>query len=88
MPENRHQHILKDELIELKNKSSKEKLPKRLRRVAVWDDVNEQVVELITNQMTWTSNTIGELYKSRWEVEIFFRAVKQLLHIKSFIGTS
>jgi hypothetical protein len=88
LPENMHQHVLKDEIIELKNKSSKKKYPKKLRRVAVWDDVNEQVVELITNQMTWTSNTIGELYKSRWEVEIFFRDVKQLLNIKSFIGTS
>lgn len=88
LPENRHQHILKDEIIELKNKSSKEKYPKRLRRVAVWDDVNEQVIELITNQMTWSCNTIGELYKSRWQVEIFFRDIKQLLHIKSFIGTS
>jgi len=67
LPDNRHQHILKDEIIELKNKSSKEKYPKRLRSVA---------------------NTIGELYKSRWEVEIFFRDIKQLLHIKSFIGTS
>ena len=86
--ENRHQHILKDEIIELKNKSSKEKYPKRLRRVAVWDDVNMQVIELITNQMTWSCNTIGELYKSRWQVEIFFRDIKQLLHIKSFIGTS
>jgi hypothetical protein len=88
LPENRHGHILKDEIIELKNKSSKEKYPKRLRRVAVWDDVNKQVIELITNQMTWTANTIGELYKSRWNVEIFFRDIKQLLHIKSFIGTS
>lgn len=88
LPEKRHQHILKDEIIELKNKSSKEKYPKRLRRVALWDDVNQQVIEIITNQMTWTANTIGELYKSRWEVEIFFRDIKQLLHIKSFIGTS
>ena len=88
LPENRHQHILKDEIIELKNKSSKEKYPKRLRRVAVWDDVNMQVIELITNQMTWTCNTIGELYKSRWQVEIFFRDIKHLLHIKSFIGAS
>lgn len=88
LPENRHQHILKDEIIELKNKSSKETYPKRLRRVAVWDDVNMQVIELITNQMTWSCNTIGELYKSRWQVEIFFRDIKQLLHIKSFIGTS
>lgn len=88
LPENRHQHILKDEIIELKNKSSKEKYPKRLRRVAVWDDVNQQVIELITNQVAWSCNTIGELYKSRWQVEIFFRDIKQLLHIKSFIGTS
>lgn len=88
LPENRHQHILKDEIIELKNKSSKERYPKRLRRVAVWDDVNLQVIELITNHMTWSCNTIGELYKSRWQVEIFFRDIKQLLHIKSFIGTS
>ena len=38
--------------------------------------------------MTWTANTISELYKSRWQIEIFFREIKQLLHIKSFIGTS
>jgi hypothetical protein len=88
LPENTHQHILKDEMIELKNKSSKEKYPQQLRRVAVWDDENNQVIELITNQMNWVANTIGELYKSRWQVEIFFRDIKQLLHIKSFIGTS
>jgi IS4 transposase len=56
--------------------------------VAVWDEKNEQVIELITNQMKWSANTISELYKSRWQVEIFFRDIKQLLHIKSFIGTS
>lgn len=88
LPANKHQHILKDEIIELKNKTSKDKYPKRLRRVVIWDDVNKQVIEIITNQMTWTANTIGELYKSRWQIEIFFREIKQLLHIKSFIGTS
>ena len=88
LPDNRHQHILKDEIIELKNKSSKDKYPKRLRRVAIWDEVNKQVIELITNHMKWTANTIGELYRSRWDIEIFFRDIKQLLHIKSFIGTS
>ncbi|WP_345191472.1 transposase, partial [Algibacter agarivorans] len=41
-----------------------------------------------TNQMSWTANTITELYKARWEVEIFIRDIKQQLHIKSFIGTS
>ena len=88
LPENRHPHLLKDEIIELSNPTSKLKYPKHLRRIAIWDNLNEQVIELITNQMTWSANTIGELYKSRWEVEIFFRDIKQLLHIKSFIGTS
>lgn len=88
LPENKHPHLLKDEIIELKNKSSKQKYPKRLRRVAVWDDINKQVIELITNQLKWCANTIAELYKSRWQVEIFFRDIKQLLNIKSFIGTS
>lgn len=88
LPENRHEHILKDELIELENETSRNKYKGKLRRVSVWDDKNQQVIELITNQLTWTANTISELYKSRWQIEIFFREIKQLLHIKSFIGTS
>ena len=88
LPENRHPHILKDEIIQLNNPTSLGKYPKKLRRVAVWDDVNGQVIEIITNQMNWSANTIGELYKSRWQIEIFFREIKQLLHIKTFIGTT
>jgi hypothetical protein len=88
LPDNRHQHVLKDEIIEFSGVQAKRKYPKRLRRVAIWDDENKQVIELITNQMSWTANTISELYKSRWQIEIFFREIKQLLHIKSFIGTS
>jgi hypothetical protein len=88
LPDNRHQHILKDELIELTGYQSVKKYPKRLRRIAIWDEENQQTIELITNQTSWTANTISELYKSRWEIEIFFRDIKGLLHIKSFIGTS
>lgn len=88
LPQTKHQHILKDEIIELKNDDSRQKYPKSLRRIAIWDDVNKQTIELITNHTTWAASTIAELYKSRWQVEIFFRDIKQLLHIKSFIGTS
>lgn len=87
-PGDRHPHILKDEIIELKIPKSKKRYPKKLRRVVVWDEANQQEIELLTNQMQWVANTVGELYKSRWQVEIFFREIKQLLHIKSFIGTS
>ena len=88
LPEQRHQHILKDEIIELTGNKTKEKYTKKLRRVALWDDKNQQTIEVITNQMSWTANTITALYKARWEVEIFFRDIKQQLHIKSFIGTT
>lgn len=45
-------------------------------------------VELITNNFKWSADTISEVYKSRGQIEIFFRDIKQLLHIKTFIGTS
>ncbi|MDR9409668.1 MAG: IS4 family transposase [Balneolaceae bacterium] len=88
LPDGRHEHILIDERIRLTGPQSSKKYPGTLRRVAVWDEQNKQVIELITNHPTWTANTIGQLYKSRWQIEIFFREIKQLLHIKSFIGTT
>ncbi len=88
LPENRHQHILVDELIELEDTKTFSKYPKKLRRVVVWDEINQQTIELITNQFTWTANTISDLYKARWEIEQFFKDIKQLLKIKSFLGTS
>ena len=65
LPDNRHQHILVDEYIELSEEKTKTKYPKKLRRVVVWDQVNQQTIELITNQFSWTANTIAELYKAR-----------------------
>ena len=49
LPDNKHQHILKDEIIELQNQTSKDKYQGKLRRVVIWDDENEQIIELITN---------------------------------------
>jgi len=88
LPDERHTHILIDEIIELTGTQTKKKYGKYLRRIAVYNEENGQTIELITNQMFWTANTISELYKCRWQIEIFFREIKQLLHIKSFIGTS
>lgn len=88
LPIDKHQHLLKDEIIELKNEDSKSKYPKQLRRIALWDEENQQTIELITNNFKWIANTIAALYKSRWQIEIFFREIKQLLHIKTFIGTT
>ncbi len=81
-------HLLADQVIEFANKNALKNYPKRLRRVVVWDEKNNQEIELITNNFTWSTETIGQLYKSRWNVEIFYRDIKELLHVKTFIGTS
>jgi hypothetical protein len=88
LPDHAAQHVLKDEEIELLNSQSKKKYPGKLRRVVVWDEENQQTIELITNNFKWAAQTIGELYKSRWQIEVFFRDIKQLLHIKTFVGTT
>lgn len=83
-----HPELRSDEIIELTGPLTSQKYPRRLRRVVVWNEEHQMEIELLTNQMSWTAATIGELYKCRWHVEIFFREIKQNLHIKSFIGTS
>lgn len=80
--------ILKDEMIMLTEPGTNNDYPKAIRRVAVYDNTNDKVIELITNNLTWTASTIAELYKQRWMVEIFFKELKQHLKIKSFIGTN
>jgi IS4 transposase len=80
--------ILKDEMIMLTEERTKELYPKAIRRLAIYDEKNDKVIELITNNLTWTASTIAELYKQRWMIEIFFKELKQHLKIKSFIGTN
>jgi len=46
------------------------------------------VINIITNQLQWTARTIADLYKRRWDIELFFKALKQNLQVKTFIGTS
>ncbi len=88
LPDRRHEHILVDEYIELSESTTYAKYPRKLRRVVVYDPEQDRTIELITNHFYWTANTIGELYKARWEIEIFFKEIKQLLKIKSFLGTT
>lgn len=58
------------------------------RRVVVWlEDKNEEI-ELLTNRMDLSAETIAEIYRQRWQIELFFKALKQNLKIKTFVGTS
>jgi len=86
VPDNRN--IIKDQLIELTGYYSIRKCPYILRRVEIWDAENERVVVLWTNHLTFGATTIASIYKDRWQIEIFFKTIKQNLKIKTFVGTS
>jgi len=81
-------NILKDEIIKLNGFYASQNCPYSLRRIEVWDDENEGVIVLLTNHLTFGSTTISAIYKDRWQVEIFFKTIKQNLKIKTFVGTS
>lgn len=81
--------IVKDQIVKLTGLKGSKKYPPQIRRVEVWDQENNTTIILLTNVTTyWTAQTISQLYKARWEIELFFKDIKQHLKIKSFIGTS
>lgn len=86
VPQNRP--ILKDELIELRGVKAIEKCPYPLRRIEAYDPETDKVLVFLTNQLELGATTIAAVYKDRWQMEIFFKALKQNLKIKTFVGTS
>jgi hypothetical protein len=81
-------NILKDQEIVLTGYYAKLRCPHRLRRIVVWDAENERELLLLTNHMEFAASTISLIYKERWQIELFFKAIKQNLKIKTFVGTS
>jgi len=86
VPQNRN--ILKDQIIEFTGYYSRKDCPHRLRRVEVWDAENSRIFVLLTNNLKFGATTVAAIYKERWQIEIFFKAIKQNLKIKTFVGTS
>lgn len=86
VPQNRS--VLKDQIILLSGRGAWEKCPYPLRRVEVWDAQKEEVLVFLTNHYDFGATTISALYKERWQIELFFKALKQNLKIKTFVGTS
>jgi hypothetical protein len=84
----RHEHILEDADIRLLGPLTSRNYPKCLRIVRVYDATLKREFVFLTNQMSWTAETISQLYHARWDIETFFKAIKQTLKIKTFIGTS
>jgi hypothetical protein len=79
--------IIRDEIIVLT--SQQEIGPEaRLRRIEVWVEERNQTMVFVTNNLKLAASTIAAIYKERWQIELFFKALKQSLKIKTFVGTS
>jgi hypothetical protein len=83
-----HRNILADELIQFTGNKARKDCPCLLRRVVVWDPAGDREIVLLTNLLEFGPTTIAAIYKDRWEIELFFKALKQNLKVKSFVGTS
>ena len=81
-------NVLTDSVIELTDIITRQKYPERLRLVKYRDENQDREFVFLTNAFHLTSLEIAELYKSRWQVELFFKWLKQHLKIKKFWGTT
>jgi len=77
-----------DQEILLFSKRTKAKYPKRLRRVSFRDEERHRTLIFLSNNFDLPADTVAALYKARWEIELFFKWIKQNLKVKSFYGTS
>lgn len=80
--------LICDQTIMLAAKQSSKEYPDKLRRVKYYDEKTDNTLVFLTNNFTLQALTISKLYKCRWQVELFFKWIKQNLRIKTFYGTS
>ena len=85
-----HERILSDELIELAGSHSQAIYPGYLRRIVAIVEVNgeDKTLTFLTNHLDWSAWTVAELYRCRWEIEVFFKEIKQTLQLADFLGHS
>ena len=82
------EHILKDQVIRLRSVKAKKDCPINLRRITIVREEDDKVLSFITNDLDRTAQQIADLYKARWQIELFFKWIKQNLEIKRFFGRS
>ena len=82
--------ILRDDLIRLKTAASREDYPELMRRIVALVEVDGREVEMVflSNNLEWSAVSIAELYRCRWQIEVFFKQIKQTLQLADFLGTS
>ena len=83
-------NVLSDETVRLAAANTSAKYPETFRRVRAIVEINGEKREMVflTNNTQWAASTICELYKARWEIEVFFKELKRTLQLTDFIGTN
>ena len=87
-PVDRNSGIMCDQIITLSNPVPRAGYPDKLRRIRYFDPQQKRRLIFLTNNFTLPPLTVAQLYRSRWQVELFFKWIKQHLRIKKFYGTS
>jgi hypothetical protein len=80
--------ILADDKVMFGSYGAIEKYTKDLRKIRYWDEENQKEYEYLTNNFDLSAKQIADIYKDRWQIELFFKWIKQNLKIKTFLGTS
>ncbi len=80
--------VLADEVIRLTGLHAADRCSVPLRQVTIWDETQQRRLTFLTNLMHLAASTIAAIYKERWQIELLFKALKQHLKIKTFVGTS
>jgi RNAse (barnase) inhibitor barstar len=82
--------ILRDDLIRLRGPKSQQLYPEPLRRVVARVELKGQAVEMefLTNHLEWSAQSVADLYRCRWDIEKFFRQLKQTFQLADFLGNS
>ena len=88
LPVNSETGVLSDEIIEFIGYYSKRKYPERLRLIRYYDRNSDKKFSFFTNDFRSNAKTVADVYKARWEIELFFKTIKQSLKVKRFIGNS
>ena len=81
-------NILLDQVVRLTRTQATKTCPHLLRRIAVLDPEQLRVIVLLSNHLEFAATTIAAIYKERWAIELFFKALKQNLKVKTFVGTT
>jgi hypothetical protein len=90
LPQSKDRRILQDELVQMGGFYSYQDYPQLMRRIVARIEVDgkDVVMTFLTNNLEWSARTIADLYRCRWQIEVFFKQIKQTLQLSDFLGQS